>query len=221
MSGKPSTKKVAATAAAVAPTAAQPPKTPTKASPAPKAEVSKSVSPAPAAKVAKASPAPKAAKAPRSTSAPKKTAEEAVLVPSDNAPTSDMKFKQDILELIMDLAHLANDDIKKRVKKIAKVHNIILNRRKVKEADEYNGVKNPRKPCSAFMFYVKENREKLVSEKPELSFAEIGKELGKLWQATNATERAKFTKLANDDKERYETENVAFKAAKAAHEAAQ
>jgi len=227
MSGKTTNNKklVAESAAAPAVAAAQPPKTPTKSSPAPKgagasgatAAAAKSVSPAPGAKAAatKASPAPKAAKAPRSASASKKGDDAAAIVaepPNINAQ---------ILELILDLTTLSKDQIEKRVKKIAKQHNITLARRRVKEADEYNGVKNPRKPCSAFMFYVKENRERIVAEKPDLTFANIGKELGKLWQATTDVNRAKFFKLAEDDKARYETEITAFRAAKAAHEAAQ
>jgi hypothetical protein len=177
------------------------------------------VSPAPAAKAAatKASPAaPKAAKAPRSTSAPKKSGDDAAAIVAEPP-----NINAQILELILDLSTLSKDQIEKRVKKIAKQHNITLTRRRVKEADEYNGVKNPRKPCSAFMFYVKENRERIVAEKPDLTFANIGKELGKLWQATTDANRAKFFKLAEDDKSRYETEITAFRAAKAAYEAAQ
>lgn len=61
----------------------------------------------------------------------------------------------------------------------------------------------PKKPLSAYMFYVKENRAKLVKDNPNLSFGEVGKRLGEMWASLTPDEKAQYVELNRKDKDRY------------------
>eukprot|EP00948_MAST-09A_sp_MAST-9A-sp1_P003878 g3878.t1 len=56
----------------------------------------------------------------------------------------------------------------------------------------------PKKPISAYMFFVKENRPKISRRHPHLNFAEIGKLMGAAWKRLR--DKSKFEKLAEQDK---------------------
>jgi hypothetical protein len=64
----------------------------------------------------------------------------------------------------------------------------------------------PKNPKSAYIFFCQENRPDVKENHPDLAPKEILKELGGLWQNTSDTTRAKFQKLADEDKKRYEEE---------------
>lgn len=51
-----------------------------------------------------------------------------------------------------------------------------------------------KKKLSPYMKFCKKTRPKIVKEKPQLSFTEIGKELGSRWRALSEAEKAKFSK---------------------------
>eukprot|EP00854_Cymbomonas_tetramitiformis_P016961 gene16961-20151_t len=64
----------------------------------------------------------------------------------------------------------------------------------------------PKRPMAAYMFFCMENREKVKTEMPDLTFGEIGRIMGQRWAAASAEEKTKFTDMAEKDKERYEEE---------------
>jgi len=67
----------------------------------------------------------------------------------------------------------------------------------------------PKGPRSAFMYYSQEKRASLKAADPSLSFADLGREVGKAWNKASQAEKDKFLKLATKDKARYEAEKAA------------
>jgi len=67
----------------------------------------------------------------------------------------------------------------------------------------------PKGPRSAFMYYSQEKRAALKAEDPSLSFADLGREVGKAWNKATQSEKDKFQKLADKDKQRYAAEKAA------------
>mmetsp|Transcript_6615 Transcript_6615/g.11661 ORF Transcript_6615/g.11661 Transcript_6615/m.11661 type:complete len:82 (+) Transcript_6615:46-291(+) len=61
----------------------------------------------------------------------------------------------------------------------------------------------PRRPLSGFMYFSAEARPKVVKENPDMSFSEIGKRIGELWQDLDAEKRQPFLELGEADKIRY------------------
>jgi len=64
----------------------------------------------------------------------------------------------------------------------------------------------PKRPLSAYMFFCKDSRPGLKEANPELTFGELGKLLGKNWQAMGKTERTPYDESSKKDKERFESE---------------
>jgi len=76
----------------------------------------------------------------------------------------------------------------------------------------------PKKGKTSFMFFSNSIRSTVKTEKPDLSFGEIGKEIGERWKALNPEEKGKYEKMAEDDKARAKKEMAAYKLKKAAEE---
>jgi hypothetical protein len=64
----------------------------------------------------------------------------------------------------------------------------------------------PKKGMSAFMMFSKEHRNKIKTDNPEATFADIGRKVGEDWKALNDKQKAVYTKKAEEDKQRYESE---------------
>jgi len=75
---------------------------------------------------------------------------------------------------------------------------------KEKKAKKKKDPNAPKKPMSAYMFFVNELRPKLKVERPELGILEVSKEAGKLWGSMDAEAKAKYEAMAAEDKQRYE-----------------
>jgi hypothetical protein len=60
----------------------------------------------------------------------------------------------------------------------------------------------PKRALSAFFFFCQFERPSAKKTLPNATVGEIAKELGKRWEA--CTDRAKYEKMAQDDKKRYE-----------------
>ncbi|CAJ0847953.1 2277_t:CDS:10 [Entrophospora sp. SA101] len=63
---------------------------------------------------------------------------------------------------------------------------------------------NPKRALSAYMFFVRENREKVKAENPGAKFGEIAKLVGEKWKALN--DKTFYNEMAADDKKRYESD---------------
>jgi len=72
-----------------------------------------------------------------------------------------------------------------------------------RKADEKadTGIK---KPKTAYIFYSTEMRSQMKKENPNATFGEIAKILGANWKSMSDADKAKYVKLAADDKKRYE-----------------
>ena len=53
-------------------------------------------------------------------------------------------------------------------------------------------IDKPKKKLSGYMLFSKERRPKLKSEKPNLTFGELGKALGAEWRAMSDAAKAKY-----------------------------
>ena len=64
----------------------------------------------------------------------------------------------------------------------------------------------PKKGMSAFMMFSNEQRNKIKADNPEATFGEIGRKVGEAWKALNDKQKAVYTKKAEEDKKRYDSE---------------
>ena len=62
------------------------------------------------------------------------------------------------------------------------------------QATKAKGSPKAKKPLSGYMLFAKEMRPKLKEESPDLTFGEVGKELGARWRALSDDEKAKYKK---------------------------
>jgi len=72
----------------------------------------------------------------------------------------------------------------------------------------------PKKPCTAFVWFSKEQRPKIKEQNPKASFGEIGKLLGAAWKEVDADDKKRFEGQAAEDKKRYERENKEYESKK-------
>jgi len=72
----------------------------------------------------------------------------------------------------------------------------------------------PKSPRTAFMYFSQENRDDVKKDNPDISFGDIGKELGKQWRKLKAADKKKYEKMAEKDKQRYEKEKGKYEAKK-------
>jgi len=64
----------------------------------------------------------------------------------------------------------------------------------------------PKKAQSAYMFYCAEQRPKLKADNPDLSFSDLGKQLGSDWKELDSDAKAPYEEQAKKDKKRFEDE---------------
>jgi hypothetical protein len=58
----------------------------------------------------------------------------------------------------------------------------------------------PKKAMNSYNFFYNETRRLVAAEHPSLSTTEITREVGNRWQGLSDTEKARYTKMANDAK---------------------
>jgi hypothetical protein len=61
----------------------------------------------------------------------------------------------------------------------------------------------PKPVRSAYIWFVINERTRVMEEKPELNFTEVGKELGKRWNDLSQEKRHPYHQMNSEDKERY------------------
>jgi hypothetical protein len=77
-----------------------------------------------------------------------------------------------------------------------------------KDLKNWEKTKGPKKPMSAYMFYVQDTRPRLQKENPSFGFSALGKLLGTGWKALSKPAKGKLEKKATLDKERYKAECI-------------
>ena len=86
----------------------------------------------------------------------------------------------------------------------------LTNPKKRKERREKDP-KAPKSATSAYMYFSKHHRMLLKQENSDLTFGDLGKTVGAMWNAASPEEKKPFEDLAAEDKTRYTTELVDYK----------
>ena len=68
----------------------------------------------------------------------------------------------------------------------------------------------PKRPLSAYFFFIQERRETLKKEKPNLDNKELIKAMGEEWNKLSDEEKKPYSKKAEADKKRYQDEVKAY-----------
>lgn len=69
----------------------------------------------------------------------------------------------------------------------------------------------PKRSLSAFFFFGNDQRAQIKEENPDFGVTDIAKEIGKRWADIDPNLKAKFEKLAEDDKARYSYTSILYK----------
>lgn len=94
----------------------------------------------------------------------------------------------------------------------AESHKPTADGRKPQKKKKIKDPNAPKRNISAFFFFSTEEREKLKKEgNAEMKLMDASKEIGKRWAAIDPEVKAKFEKMAEDDKIRYAKEMEEFK----------
>ena len=80
---------------------------------------------------------------------------------------------------------------------------------KYKVAKEAYDASKPKRPRTAYAFYMKENRARIAAAHPEVSPRDLMKFIAAAWKELDATGKGKYTKMASDDRERWSRDRAA------------
>jgi len=69
----------------------------------------------------------------------------------------------------------------------------------------------PKNKSNAYMFFQKDQREKIKKENPNISAVELAKKLGEIWRKMTVEGKEPYAKEAEKDKERYDRELQEYK----------
>ena len=113
-----------------------------------------------------------------------------------------VKISERIDGIITALISASKDLDEAKVRKILKgVQGLPTNSRySAKKKKDKNA---PKKALSAYMFFAKARRPQVKTDNAEMTFGEIGKELGRLWGLLSDTDKKVFQDQADEDKVRY------------------
>jgi hypothetical protein len=80
------------------------------------------------------------------------------------------------------------------------------------EKAEYEATLPPKRALSAYSFFVVEQRTKILEANPQLSFADVGRELGRRWNELPSTHplKLRYEDLARSDRLRFADEKSRF-----------
>lgn len=84
-------------------------------------------------------------------------------------------------------------------------------KRKLKRARDPNA---PKRALSAFFFFCKSERPKIIEVSPNLKVSEVATELGRRWRSATTADKAMYEANAIQDKARYEQEMAIFRGQK-------
>ncbi|GJP30998.1 hypothetical protein CLOM_g7580 [Closterium sp. NIES-68] len=73
---------------------------------------------------------------------------------------------------------------------------------------------SPKRPMSPYILFATQERPKVVRDKPDLGFADVGRAIGERWRSLSAGDKVKFEELAQKDKLRYAAELEAYNKSK-------
>jgi len=67
----------------------------------------------------------------------------------------------------------------------------------------------PKRPSTGYIFFTSENAKKFAEEK-QIAYTEAMKECGKVWNSLDDKAKAKYERLADEDKVRFERQNAEY-----------
>jgi hypothetical protein len=71
----------------------------------------------------------------------------------------------------------------------------------------------PKRALTAYLFYSNAVRDQVKAANPGIQFGEVAQKISGQWKSITASEKSKYDKLAEKDKERYEKEKAAYEKA--------
>jgi hypothetical protein len=80
---------------------------------------------------------------------------------------------------------------------------------KYKIAKSAYDASKPKRPRTAYAFYMKENRAKIAEEHPNESPRDLMKYIAESWKNCGASEKEKYTKMAEEDRDRWSRDRSA------------
>jgi len=72
----------------------------------------------------------------------------------------------------------------------------------------------PKRGLSAFLFFSGDTRNDVLKANPGIKFADVTKEIAKLWAACSDNTKKKYEDKAKKDRERYEREKASYESKK-------
>ena len=90
---------------------------------------------------------------------------------------------------------------------------IIINKRRVMGKGSKKNKKDkdaPKKAISAYFFYIKERRDSITKEQPNLNNKEIVKKMSEEWNNLSDDKKKPYVQKAEEDKKRYEKEKADY-----------
>ena len=90
---------------------------------------------------------------------------------------------------------------------------IIINKRRVMGKGSKKNKKDkdaPKKAISAYFFYIKERRDSITKELPNLNNKEIVKKMSEEWNNLSDDKKKPYVQKAEEDKKRYEKEKADY-----------
>lgn len=80
---------------------------------------------------------------------------------------------------------------------------------KYKKLKEAYDASKPKRPRTAYAFYMKENRARIAADHPEVSPRDLMKYIAAAWKELDTDGKGKYTKMALDDRERWSRDRAA------------
>ena len=77
------------------------------------------------------------------------------------------------------------------------------------EMSRYEPPKKIKRPRSSYAFFMKDTRERISREHPDKNPRELMGDIAAAWKNISDSDKAKYTKMAEEDKTRYEQEKSA------------
>jgi len=80
---------------------------------------------------------------------------------------------------------------------------------KYKTAKEAYDASKPKRPRTAYAFFMKENRASIAEENPGTTPRDLMKHIASAWKKLSSEEKGKYSKMASDDRERWDRDRAA------------
>jgi len=80
---------------------------------------------------------------------------------------------------------------------------------KYKTAKEAYDASKPKRPRTAYAFFMKENRANIAAKNPGTTPRDLMKYIAADWKKLSDNEKAKYSKMASDDRERWDRDRAA------------